>query len=685
MKKYLYCQLSLIRATPIYQSGEIWLLPILLVATFLRMFHLTLYPFNGDEYNTISEVKNFGSTWQSIIYMAPMHLWQQLGSDEFWLRIPSVFFGIMTIPLLFILGKRISGNTLGIIAAALGATSPFNIYHSQSFRFYSLFIFASCLFFWITNKWMVTRRTLLIQILPCGVLLIFSHFLGVLAAFSFLIVVYLIPNSDKNHHNSVKKRWLFVSICWCIFVVIPLIPGFLPALWKLYRYIGHAPGTIVPEIVPLSFVNLAKLSLAVFIFQFGYHVYPLNYTIVVPGILLVSICLIVGFCEFKRKKQIALPIVFVAMLITVYTILDSVGGRLARGVAPRHVSFIWPVFLMIIAIGLSKLPKRILIGFTSLLVFVQLLSLIPRWTMDWSYSTLIDYRQAGKYVEPWVSDQTAILYDGRSIDPVKLYFPHNITSIGYWPFLEKDSVNELSIYDPIIFVTNDFQQERRLGFDRIAELLSDEYIWVDGRVEYPLFDVIFVRKDGPYIPPASSYGQLHPLINYFGLEFQDLRLPVDLQIDGLQLHVVGATQLPNLSGNRELVIPVNKNHASDRLVLVSTALAMSDVDGDTVAIINVYGSDGSTFSIPIRSGIETEIWTEVCAPEAPCETVYRWHKRVAMVGQYSYPGAYSDFQAGMHGVTIPFPKVTEVDHLVITSFSDNYPLYIWAIALPILN
>lgn len=56
-------------------------------------------------------------------------------------RLVALLFGVLSIPLIYWLGKMISGSKVGLMAASLLALSPVHIYHSQYGRHYSLFVF----------------------------------------------------------------------------------------------------------------------------------------------------------------------------------------------------------------------------------------------------------------------------------------------------------------------------------------------------------------------------------------------------------------------------------------------------------------------------------------------------------------------------------------------------------------
>ena len=80
------------------------------------------------------------------LYYFLIHFWTLLaGSGEFALRFPAVFFGVLIIPLLFVLGKRVLGPKAAFLAAAFAALSPFYLDFSQQVRMYTLVTFLAVL------------------------------------------------------------------------------------------------------------------------------------------------------------------------------------------------------------------------------------------------------------------------------------------------------------------------------------------------------------------------------------------------------------------------------------------------------------------------------------------------------------------------------------------------------------
>lgn len=60
------------------------------------------------------------------------------GYDTATLRIPAVLFGILCIPMIFILGRRLGGNGLGLLAAAVLSVSGYQVSHAQDARQYTM-------------------------------------------------------------------------------------------------------------------------------------------------------------------------------------------------------------------------------------------------------------------------------------------------------------------------------------------------------------------------------------------------------------------------------------------------------------------------------------------------------------------------------------------------------------------
>jgi mannosyltransferase len=76
------------------------------------------------------------------LYYLLLHYWITLnGNTASDLRMLSAIFGAATIPIIYLIGKRMSGVAMGLAAAVFLAVSPFNIRFGQEARMYTLLTF----------------------------------------------------------------------------------------------------------------------------------------------------------------------------------------------------------------------------------------------------------------------------------------------------------------------------------------------------------------------------------------------------------------------------------------------------------------------------------------------------------------------------------------------------------------
>ena len=76
------------------------------------------------------------------LYYLLLHYWIALNGDTpYDVRLLSVLFGAGTIPIIYLIGKRMSGVVMGLVAAVFLALSLFNIYFAQETRMYTLLTF----------------------------------------------------------------------------------------------------------------------------------------------------------------------------------------------------------------------------------------------------------------------------------------------------------------------------------------------------------------------------------------------------------------------------------------------------------------------------------------------------------------------------------------------------------------
>jgi hypothetical protein len=128
-----------------------WVLIITLVGGFLRVFMLGTKGMWLDETfsvwlanHSVPEMLHWmvRIDQHPPLYYLLLHYWIALhGDTPYDVRLLSALFGTVTIPVIYLIGKRLSGAVMGLAAAVFLALSPFNIYYAQETRMYTLLTF----------------------------------------------------------------------------------------------------------------------------------------------------------------------------------------------------------------------------------------------------------------------------------------------------------------------------------------------------------------------------------------------------------------------------------------------------------------------------------------------------------------------------------------------------------------
>ncbi len=133
-----------------YQSSKHITLPLLTVIAlggFLRFYHI------GGSGLWIDEAFSIWMGRQPVgemlgwlvridqhppLYYLLLHVWMRLGDDQAVVRAFSALCSTLTIPVIYLLGRRLANQKLGLLAALILAVSPFHVHFAQEARMYAL-------------------------------------------------------------------------------------------------------------------------------------------------------------------------------------------------------------------------------------------------------------------------------------------------------------------------------------------------------------------------------------------------------------------------------------------------------------------------------------------------------------------------------------------------------------------
>ncbi len=159
-----------------------------------------------------------------------------VGHGEFALRFPSVLFGTLAVPLIFVLIARVAGRRVGLVAALLMATAPYGVWYGQEAKMYAL-LTVLCPASLLAIVWLRERRGwqpwLALYLLTS--LSAYTHLLAALIVPVQLVWLVLIPWNER------PLRRLLAALLYLLALALPYLPflRWAPGLWASGFQTGH--------------------------------------------------------------------------------------------------------------------------------------------------------------------------------------------------------------------------------------------------------------------------------------------------------------------------------------------------------------------------------------------------------------------------------------------------------------
>jgi 4-amino-4-deoxy-L-arabinose transferase-like glycosyltransferase len=223
---------------------------ILFLASLLRFYQLPNQSLWSDEGNSVALARHgfieIGRRTAFDIH-PPLYYWLlklwivPFGDLEQGLRSLSVMLGIGLVFLIWLLGRRLFGSRVGLIAAFVAAFSPLQVYYSQEARMYILLAFLSTLTLLLTvlildrsgprRSWLA--RLAYILTVTAG---LYTHY----AYPVILIVANLVALISFYYDEAPRARLRSASLAWFTLQLIPLLL-YLPWLPTAVRQMTSWP------------------------------------------------------------------------------------------------------------------------------------------------------------------------------------------------------------------------------------------------------------------------------------------------------------------------------------------------------------------------------------------------------------------------------------------------------------
>ena len=328
------------------------------------------------------------------LYYLILKVWSSFfGTSEMALRFPSIVFGLLTIYLVYLMGKGLFNKKIGLTAGILLATSGLHIYYSQEARMYSLI---ALLISWLTylflkKKWLIFSIILM--------------FVGLTDYPALLIIpiFWILTKKDR------KK--LILSHIPLVFCFLLWLPIFFKQLSAGLNVNTNSPGwwSLLGQ---TSIKNLALIPVKFVLGRISFD------NIYIYGAIIGVIFILVAYLFMKTFKEFKKTSILWYWLI-IPTILAAVVGFKISVLSYFRLLFILPAFYLLIAVGISRTQKyaNYLLGILliSNLVFSGIYLFNPRFHRE-------NWRGLVSFVESQKTKDSATLFVADSNMEVYRYY-----------------------------------------------------------------------------------------------------------------------------------------------------------------------------------------------------------------------------------------------------------------------
>ena len=208
------------------------LIGLTIVGLLLRLYNLGGNSLWLDEASTLGFARqSFVGIWESTAggeFNPPLFYWLEhgmlvFGESEFVLRLLPALLGILTIPVVYFIGKEFKNRDVGLIAAALLTFSPFHIFYSQEARAYApmLFFFSLVLLFYIrANRSNEVRSWAFFGVFSA--VAFWMHFYAIVPI-AVLILHALVTHAGEIRSDLRSARNVALALATFVVVTLPLL------------------------------------------------------------------------------------------------------------------------------------------------------------------------------------------------------------------------------------------------------------------------------------------------------------------------------------------------------------------------------------------------------------------------------------------------------------------------------
>ena len=321
---------------------------IFLIGAFLRLTALNRQSLWFDEADVVVRaLQPLGQVMETFvapgengpIYNIMLALWIRMaGISEIAVRLPSAVFGVIALPLIYLLARRIAGSTVALIATALLAISPYHIWYSQEAKMYTMVVALALGSTWaLVTALERNERWWWVAYAVVTTLMFYTH-----------VATILVFGAQLLYAIGTWREWSSRRRPWLIAIGVLTLPYIPIGLWAM-RVIGGQADTWHPAVTLWSALETFAVKFAVDRYDDDIRIWAsiLYAVLAVAGIA--------GLAYWRRREKWWL---LVALLVVVPVIGLWLVSLQQSVFSDRYGIVALPFYLILVSAALGWMLRR---------------------------------------------------------------------------------------------------------------------------------------------------------------------------------------------------------------------------------------------------------------------------------------------------------------------------------------
>ncbi len=369
---------------------------IVLLAFVVRIYKISDESVWWDEYSSLVHI-NSGSL-KEFIYLNPLYdpatmpayyileylFWHYVSPSVISLRFFSILLSVMTIPVLFLIGRKFNSEKIGLVAGLFFAISPIHRFFGQGIRMYVLltFLFALSIYYLLLCSEYSNRKNWIVLTLINALLLWTHPFAVIIVCIEVLWLFYIFYIKNTKKYLPIILQ-ILISIPSVLYVMSINYYSQEQSFWfkkpTLYEFIGDL---FADDAVGMTYqVRIIKEVLP----QYLINIHPVvDFSLLLITILVIALSIryifkgVGNYKELDTKNKVIL-LLLMALIPPIFLYILSILWRPC--IFPRYTLYsslaIYFLYGYLIKINKTKNLNYFLIFSLVLIFFYQLLITLP--------------------------------------------------------------------------------------------------------------------------------------------------------------------------------------------------------------------------------------------------------------------------------------------------------------------